>query len=321
MNGCPVKVSVIVPVYNVEEYLSTCLNSCINQTLYDIEIICVNDGSTDGSAAILERFAQVDNRITVIHKKNGGLSSARNAGMRVANGKFVMFLDSDDYLSPNACERVWCESLEGDTDIVIFGTNIFPTKPYASDWHRRVLEVWTHRYYSFTPHVLFGEPSAKPFVWRQAFSKKLLDKSKLEFDESVKYGEDTVFQLEMFPHAENFAFIEDRLYNYRWYRQGSLMSTLRDDIDKRVSEHIRMCTNITEYWKKQGWLKEYGREFTEWTLEFIVPDIKSKGVKKANEHFKAYGNMLDTYNLRQYIKHVSPYFQNYVLMLPNSFYN
>ncbi len=132
MSGLPVKVSVIVPVYNVEQYLSACLHSCVNQTLYDIEIICVNDGSTDGSLAILQAFAQRDHRVKIIDKPNGGLSSARNAGIDQANGEMIMFLDSDDYLSLNACERVWTETLEAPTDVIIFGTRIFPNSPRAT---------------------------------------------------------------------------------------------------------------------------------------------------------------------------------------------
>ena len=94
------RVSVIIAVYNVENFLEECLNSVINQTFDDIEIICVNDGSTDSSAEILDRFAQKDSRIKIITQPNGGLSKARNAGLKIASGKFVYFLDSDDYIEP-----------------------------------------------------------------------------------------------------------------------------------------------------------------------------------------------------------------------------
>ena len=98
MTGCPAKVSLIVPVYNVEKYLGKCLESCRNQTLNDLEIICVDDGSTDSSGRILDEFAAEDSRVIVIHKENGGVSSARNAGLKAANGELIMFLDADDFL-------------------------------------------------------------------------------------------------------------------------------------------------------------------------------------------------------------------------------
>lgn len=304
MSGCPVKVSVIVPVYNVEKYLSTCLCSCINQTLYDIEIICVNDGSTDNSLTILQQFALQDSRIKIVDKPNGGLSSARNAGIDHACGDIIMFLDSDDYLALNACERVWQETLEAPTDIVIFGTDIFPVKPSASGWHYWTLNVRSHRRWKFEPSVLFNEPNAKPFVWRQAFSRKLFEKSGLRFDERVRYGEDTVFQLKIFPHAENFSFIADKLYHYRWYREGSLMHSYRTDKDERIRQHLGFTAYITEYWKEQGWLKVYGKEYTQWLLEFIASDCRTKEIKSEKEHLRNLYQLMRDYALEQHLEDI-----------------
>ncbi len=312
----PVKVSLIVPIYNVEKYISCCLNSCINQTLYDIEIICVNDGSTDNSLSMLQEFAKIDNRVKIVNKENGGLSSARNAGIKVACGSIIMFLDSDDYLQLNACERVWCEFLEKPTDIVIFGTNIFPINPEPSQWHRNVLWINTKRFYSFTPKVLFKTNGSTPFVWRQAFSRQLISTNDVLFDEDVKYGEDTVFQLKIFPHARNFSFISDQLYNYRWYREGSLMSSLRDEIDNRISNHLEFVENITEYWKQQGWLDSYGSEYLQWLLTFLVPDIKEKEVKKADEHFEKLNNLLVKYDLKKHFRNINALARTFARMLP-----
>lgn len=302
MNELPVKISVIVPVYNVEKYLSVCLTSCINQTLRDIEIICVNDGSTDNSLAVLEAFAAHDYRIRIISKPNGGLSSARNAGIRAARGSMIMFLDSDDYLERNACERVWIETLEAPTDIVIFGTRIFPERPRAGAWYYSVLQCRVKRYTAFSEDVLFKEKSAKPFVWRQAFRKKLLDEHGLTFDETVKYGEDMVFQMEVFPHASNFAFIPDSLYHYRWYREGSLMQGIRDDLDQKIMTHLSFVEIISEYWKQQGWFDLYGKAYTQWLLEFMVPDIRSKQVRRPKAHLKELDALLRKYELTPYLR-------------------
>ncbi|MBQ6840347.1 MAG: glycosyltransferase family 2 protein [Oscillospiraceae bacterium] len=301
MKNLPVKVSVIIPVYNVEKCLSTCLTSCINQTLYDVEFICVNDGSTDNSLAILEKFAQVDNRIKIVNKPNGGLSSARNAGIREANGEIIMFLDSDDYLALNACERVWIENLEAPTDVVIFGTHIFPEKPRASDWHYWILGVRTHRRWEFTPDVLFNETGAKPFVWRQAYNRKFFTEYGLSFDETVKYGEDMVFQLQALPHGKNFAFISDELYYYRWCREGSLMASVRDDMDEKLRKHLGFVETICKYWKEQDWLEKYGKEYTKWLLEFLVCDIRSPEVQCAQEHLQNLNQLLQEYDLAKYL--------------------
>ncbi|MDO4583203.1 MAG: glycosyltransferase [Planctomycetia bacterium] len=114
------KISIIIPVYNVEKYLRECLNSVVNQTIQEIEIICVNDGSTDGSAAILEEYAAKDKRIQILTQENGGLSVARNAGMDVAKGEYVAFVDSDDYIDLQLYERVYTKAIVSDAEMTVF---------------------------------------------------------------------------------------------------------------------------------------------------------------------------------------------------------
>ena len=116
MNHNIPKISIIVPVYNVEPYLRQCLNSLVNQTLKDIEIICVNDGSPDDCLSILHEHAEKDNRIAVINQKNTGLSGARNSGLKVASGEYVMFVDSDDWVDVRICEELYNAALRENAD-------------------------------------------------------------------------------------------------------------------------------------------------------------------------------------------------------------
>ena len=113
------KISVIIPVYNVEEYLERCLNSVVNQTFKDLEIICVNDGSTDSSGEILQKFARKDARIKIIKRPNGGLSAARNTGLEVMSGEYFAFLDSDDWIDLNFYEKLYEKAKEFDADIAM----------------------------------------------------------------------------------------------------------------------------------------------------------------------------------------------------------
>ncbi len=122
------KVSVIIPVYNTEKYLKECLDSVINQTFNDIEIICINDGSTDGSLNILTEYATIDSRIIVITQENKGVSEARNNGMEKAGGEYIMFLDSDDYLYKQACEIAYNSATSNNADVGIFGHYILKGK-------------------------------------------------------------------------------------------------------------------------------------------------------------------------------------------------
>lgn len=116
-------VSILVPVYNVELYLRQCLDSLKKQSLTDIEIICVNDGSTDGSLDILNDYASTDNRIKIINKRNGGLPSARNAGLDAATGEYVGFVDGDDFVEPDMFKKLYLAAKHEKADIVVCGAN------------------------------------------------------------------------------------------------------------------------------------------------------------------------------------------------------
>lgn len=295
-----VKISIIIPVYNVAEYLPRCIESCIQQTLYDIEIICVNDGSTDNSLELLHSYEKIDPRLVVIDQENRGLSAARNAGLRVADGTWIMFLDSDDFYSSDACERVWLESLEAPTEILTFGTNIFPAYPAAESWYEWTLNTATNRYWGFNEKILFDNPHAKPFVWRQAFSSSFLRKHGLEFAENIRYGEDIIFQMEAFPQAKYIAFISDKLYNYRWCREDSLMNTQVKDPDSRIEKHLSVVEEIFAYWAKKNWFEKYGRKYLEWVIEYLVPDLRSRDVTNTHEYAQRLNTLLDLYGLKKY---------------------
>ena len=114
------KYSIVIPVYNVEKYLHQCLNSVINQTYKNLEIICINDGSKDNSLIILNEYLQKDNRIVIVNQKNSGVSSARNKGIRLSTGDFISFIDSDDYLDLNVYEKCVQRIISDNSDIIIF---------------------------------------------------------------------------------------------------------------------------------------------------------------------------------------------------------
>ncbi|MDD3252705.1 MAG: glycosyltransferase family 2 protein [Lachnospiraceae bacterium] len=268
------KISIIIPIYNVEQYLSQCLESVITQTLYDIEIICVNDGTKDKSDEIVKEYLKHDNRIRYIEKENGGLSSARNAGIRLATGDYVLFLDSDDYITRNACECLYKEILETAPDIISFGAYCFPEYPEPGVWLMNTLSPRKFRYEKFSEEALFEERGAFPFVWRQCFKREFINKNKLEFDETIKFGEDLVFQFYAFPQAGSISFLDDRLYCYRWYRENSLMFSASKRLDEKYDQHIELVDTIAEYWQELGILDEYKKSFFNWSVSFMGYDLK-----------------------------------------------
>lgn len=315
------KFSIIIPVYNVENYLSECLDSVIKQTIMDLEIICVNDGTKDHSREILEEYQKQDARIQIIDKVNGGLSSARNAGLAAATGEYILFLDSDDYLEQSACERILYEILEHHPDIIVFGTHIFPYYPWPTEWHIRNLTTRTTAYWNDGINALMNENGSTPFVWRDCFKREFLHQHQLLFNEAVRFGEDIIFQFESFPFAASIIFISDKLYHYRWSRAGSLMASASKDMYKKYSYHIDAMQIIGDYWKEHGLLDSYGKEIFKWSVSFIGWDLFDYSGDFKEILTSRARDFWETFNLNQYANSLTAknrVYYTYILNYPTA---
>ena len=240
-------VSILIPVYNVEKYLPRCLDSLLNQTLTDIEIICVNDGSTDDSLKLLKQYQVQDNRIIIVDKKNGGLPSARNAGLDRARGEYVGFVDSDDYVEPSMFETLYKTAQKKNSEVVICGAQIFPETPRASDWLYHCLSPEYRHYDVFEPSLLFQNPSTTPFLWRVFIKRSLIERYHLRLDETILLGEDKAFQAKVYPRAKGITVIPDKLYHYCWFREDSMMGQEVYHISgKKAKAHCRLVEHIAE---------------------------------------------------------------------------
>ena len=220
------KVSVIIPVYNTEPYLRQCLDSVVNQTLRDIEIICVDDGSTDGSLSILKEYEQKDLRVTVIRQPNEGQSSARNNGMGRARGEYIDFLDSDDYLTPDALGTALRAAEENDLDILLFEREPFyeteelAQNPFRIKHITKPTAVMTGVQYVKTAKDR-GTYVVTPWIalWRRAF----LTKHGIAFPNGIIH-EDNLFSFRAYMAAERLMRIPDKFYCRR-VREGSTMTS------------------------------------------------------------------------------------------------
>lgn len=268
------KVSILVPVYNVEDYLEQCLGSIMKQTFKDIEIICVNDGSTDSSPEILQKYSARDKRIIVVNKENGGLPSARNAGIDAATGEYLSFVDADDYIEPDMIEKLYSAAVRTKAEIVICGANIFPETPRAADWLYQTLSPKDAYYEKGDTELLFENPASRPFIWRVFVSKDLIDRNDFRLNETINIGEDNAFQFRIYPKANGIAMISDKLYNYRWYRENSLMnSVVYKNVEKKCVSHIKMVLHVIEEWEKSGNMEIMGKDFLMWSAEFLYDDF------------------------------------------------
>lgn len=215
-------VSVIVPVYRVEKYLRVCIESILNQSFSDLELILVDDGSPDNSGAICDEYARKDERVKVIHKPNGGVSSARNIGLDVACGKYIGFVDSDDWIEHEMYEKMVCTILSGDADICF-------CRVAAANEDGTRLE--NHRLFGHGKRIFSGREVLELLVkggstYYESVCNKLYKRelfSKLRFPEG-KQHEDAFLVHHIYGMCNRVVFTEDILYNYR-LRSDSIMRT------------------------------------------------------------------------------------------------
>ena len=212
-----VKVSIIVPVYNTQMYISECLQSALKQTLKEIEIICVDDGSTDNSLEILKSFSKKDKRIIIIQQSNEGLSKARNAGLAKATGEYIMFLDSDDFLELTACEMAYNQIEKNKDDVVLFDAYEYLDKNKTRKETHSKLRFFNKFYksgISFRFTDLNGRFLDGSEVWYKIYRKSFLDKNNIKFDYE-RFAEDVLFSARVIVCADTVSVLDTKLYNYR----------------------------------------------------------------------------------------------------------
>lgn len=227
-------ISVIIPVYNVEEYLHECVDSVLNQTYQNFEVILVDDGSTDSSGQICDEYVEKDERITVIHQKNGGLSVARNTGLSEANGEYVYFLDSDDYIAENTFESLLVIAEKDNSDIVFFDAVSFAD---TNDFTVNQNYIRKNKYKTDTGYNVFESMtqnneyhSAVPLLF---LKKQFLIDCGISFIPDIVY-EDMIFTYQIFCKSAVVSQCKEALY-YRRYRKNSIMTSAKS------KKHFTSC--------------------------------------------------------------------------------
>lgn len=246
------KISIIVPVYNVSKYLRKCLESLLNQTLKEIEIICIDDGSTDDSRKILKEYKEKDSRIKVIEKENGGRSSTRNAGLAASRADYIMFCDGDDFFSREACEKMLKALEKDDSDLAVCGMEIVylaHSEMRESDRKYYRLEYNGKKY--INDDIILKTDAS---VCNKIFRSKIIKENDLTFPEGVN-NEDYYFYNAYMSVSETATFLNKKLYNYVRH-ENSIMS---DNFEKdRLSiDHLIVAEKLFDFYKKNNFLKKH----------------------------------------------------------------
>lgn len=258
-----IKFSVIVPIYNVEKYIGKMIESLLQQTLKEIEIILVDDGSPDKSGEICDMYAANDCRIKVIHKKNGGVSAARNDGLKSATGEYVIFCDSDDWLPLDALEKMYQDGKQQDADIVIGDVFLsengndklvrFYDKPFITSDNGFIRKlIQTDIYKTYCPCPYNGKPAfGYGGPWNKAVKRHLLIKNDIVFDVRVKgIFDDIIYTAYILANAKKVAYIQKPVYYYR-----IIASSITHSYKANVLE---INNAIFNSW--QEFMNEYGRD-------------------------------------------------------------
>lgn len=282
------KISVVVPVYNVEKYLKECIDSIINQTLEDIEIICVNDGSTDSSLEILNNYAKKDSRIIVINKSNSGYGHTMNMGLNAASGEYIGIIESDDFADKNMFEDLYKLAKESDADIV--------KGDWYNYWSKNKFARKNNRISSAKTLKLTNAKQDKsllrinPSVWSAIYKKEFLNKYNIRFLETPGASyQDLAFSFKVFALAEK-VILTDKAYLY--YRQDNMNSSVKSktkvycvcDEYEEIDRFLEEYPDLKFEFKVQEEINRYNGYVS--SVLRIDDSVKPEFVKVFSDHFK-----------------------------------
>lgn len=237
------KVSVVVPIYNVEKYIKKCMDSLVNQTLQEIQIIFVNDGSTDESGNIAKEYAsKYPNKIIYLEKENGGLSDARNFGMRYAEGEYIAFLDSDDYVENTMYEEMYNKALQENSDYV--ECDFVWEYPNKVKKDKRIP-------YSNKKEML---TNVRVVAWNKLIKREILEKNNISFPKGLRY-EDIEFTYKLIPYLNKVSYVDKEFVHY--VQRNNSIANVQNE---RTAEIFTIFDNIIKYYQEKGFYEEYKEE-------------------------------------------------------------
>lgn len=276
-------ISVIIPMLNSEKYVEACVKSILRQGNVVKEIICVDNGSEDKTKSIIKELKEQDARIELLHCEQKGVSAARNLGIQHANGKYVMFVDSDDYLQKKKLLRLYNRAVKADADILIFGGT--STKPLKTPhWVRRVLSPKNEEVILSKCDNIYNKRGVVPATWNKLYKNSVI--KELRFSTRLRVAEDKLFQFCAFTCAEKVKFVRTRIYVYR-INDGSVMN--RVNVKDKEEQHILAMEQASDWLRENNMLQEKAVELEAWKKTFYPEESTGNGLQKAGFYIRNYG--------------------------------
>lgn len=291
----------IVPIYNVEKYVFKCLESIQRQTYKDFKVLCVNDGSTDNSRNIILDFVNKDSRFKLLDKENGGLSDARNYGLKQVDTKYVSFIDGDDFIEECFVEKTINEMRNNDLDILVFGYNQY----YLEKNIKEANPLRIHKgVYSLKENkeILAYTPNA---AWNKIYKTCLFKDNNIEYPFGYRH-QDLGTTAKLFLKAKKIGYINDCLYNYLIDRPNNITT----QIDKKLYHIIDMANEIIDYYKKNNVFEKYKEELKYLVTRNFISSLRKAVTLKDKEfvyefidsifeNLKSFNGVKDTYRIKE----------------------
>ncbi|MGP4067328.1 glycosyltransferase [Halobacillus sp. B29] len=273
-------ISIVVPIYNVEFYLSECLESILKQTFNDFELILVNDGSTDGSGIICDRYENKDKRVKVIHQVNKGVSSARNKGINASAGEYIAFVDPDDTVEPTMYEILYTEAISNNLDLVVCPIktmNSFTnTNSVSSIYEGKEGVLFQKDIKSeIIPSFLNNKTLSLVSSVNKLYKSSLFNLNKIRYEEHKNHSEDLSLNLKILPYVKKMIYVKKPLYNYYIRRNNSLTQTFREDLYSYIEENRRLMLDTCYKYSKYNFIKTVRGHYAGVTLNFLQELIVS----------------------------------------------
>lgn len=285
------KVSIVIPVYNMEKYLKRCMESVLTQTLVDIEIILVDDGGKDASVGMCDTYGKEDARVRVLHKKNGGLTSAWKAGSAMATGEYIGYVDSDDFIAADMYERLYAKAVEENADIACCGLRHMYEDKNHEEWDEQMIfpkdsftveELKTEMFPVLINDGSFMGRSLQPNRVTKIVRRELVQKNLENCEDAVTIGEDFQFSLCMFLDAKKVVILENYFPYYYWMNNASMTMKYDQDYMDKIKIMKRNLLRISD--KKQIY------DFTEQILnDFVcltILEVKGSIYKRKGEPYR-----------------------------------